>query len=450
MKQVKQRMLIILILAALLAAGTAIYCVRYVTRGSDWAAFPSNQHAFTEGSLATGQILDRSGTVLYDPASGAYAADSTIRKATLHAVGDPYGNIATGARSAFLSDLVGFNAITGTTTGGRKVYLTVNAELNRLAYNELGSRKGTVGVYNYQTGEILCMVSTPSFDPENIPDIKDGDARYDGVYMNRFLSSAFTPGSVFKVVTSAAAIEHLSDVFDRTFTCTGRLTIGDDTITCPHAHGALDFYDAFADSCNCAYAQLAVELGGDTLYRYAKEAGLLDAQNVSGITTAAGSFDVGAADSPQLGWSGVGQYDDLVNPCSFMTLMGAIGNGGAPVTPRLIQRETTMAGLTVSKPGKTVGSRIWSEKTCQTLTAMMANNVEKTYGQSNFGDLKICAKSGTAEVGTASPHSWFAGFLNDAAHPYAFVVLVENGGGGATVAGSIASTVLQEAVKEAD
>lgn len=82
MKQVKQRMLLILILAALLAAGTVIYCVRYVTRGSDWAAFPSNQHAFTEGSLATGQILDRSGTVLYDPACGAYAADSTIRKAT--------------------------------------------------------------------------------------------------------------------------------------------------------------------------------------------------------------------------------------------------------------------------------------------------------------------------------------------------------------------------------
>ena len=112
-------MLIILILAALLAAGTAIYCVRYVTRGSDWAAFPSNQHAFTEGSLATGQILDRSGTVLYDPAGGAYAADSTIRMATLHAVGDPYGNIATGARSAWVSDLGGFNAITGK-AGARK------------------------------------------------------------------------------------------------------------------------------------------------------------------------------------------------------------------------------------------------------------------------------------------------------------------------------------------
>jgi len=450
MKEVRQRMTIILLLAAALAVGTGIYCIRYATHGSQWAAFPSNQHAFTDGVLSSGQILDRSGTVLYDPATGAYADDSAVRRATLHAVGDPYGNIATGARTAFLSDLVGFSAIDGTNGGGRKVYLTLDAGLCSLACSELGTRKGTVAVYNYQTGEILCMVSTPTFDPENVPVIKDGDTRYDGVYMNRFLSSAFTPGSVFKVVTTAAAIENMSDVFDRTFTCTGRLTIDGQTVTCPHAHGTLDLYGAFADSCNCAYAQLAVELGGDTLQKYVREAGLLDSQDVSGITTAAGSFDVGAAGSADLGWSGAGQYDDLINPCSFLTLMGAVGNGGIPVTPRLIARETTMTGLTVSTPQKTAGSRIWSEKTCQLLTDMMANNVAKTYGQSNFGDLKICAKSGTAEVGTASPHSWFAGFLNDADHPYAFVVLVENGGGGATVAGSIASTVLQAAVKAAD
>ena len=446
MKLVKQRTLMILLLVLALLVGTVIYCARYITQGSDWAAFPSNQHAFTDGSIASGQILDRNGTLLFDAASGAYAEDGTVRKATLHAVGDPDGNIATGARSAFLSDLVGWNAITGTTGSGHKLYLTVDAALNQLAYQELGSRKGTVAVYNYETGEILCMVSTPTFDPENIPDIRDGDTAYEGVYMNRFLSSTFTPGSVFKVVTTAAAIDNLPDVFDRTFTCTGRITIGDDTITCPHAHGTMNFYDAFANSCNCAYAQLAVEMGGDTLAQYANTAGLLDSQNISGITTAAGSFDVGEAGSPQLGWSGVGQYDDLINPCSFMTLMGAIGNDGIPVTPRIIKKETTMAGLPVSNPGKDTGSRIWSQKTCETVKEMMANNVAEVYGQSNFGDLKLCAKSGTAEVGTASPHSWFAGFLDDTAHPYAFVVLVENGGGGATVAGSIASRVLQAAV----
>lgn len=144
--------------------------------------------------------------------------------------------------------------------------------------------------------------------------------------MNRVLSSTFTPGSVFKVVTTAAAIEQLPDIFERSFTCTGSVKIGGDTITCPHAHGTMDFYSAFANSCNCVYAQLAVELGGETLERYARSAGLLESHDVSGIPTAAGSFDVGADDS-NVGWSGVGQYDDLLNPCSLMMLMGCNRGG---------------------------------------------------------------------------------------------------------------------------
>ena len=95
----------------------------------------------------------------------------------------------------------------------------------------------------------------------------------------------------------AAAIEQLPDIFVRSFTCTGSVKIGGDTITCPHAHGTMDFYSAFANSCNCVYAQLAVELGGETLERYARSAGLLESHDVSGIPTAAGSFDVGADDS---------------------------------------------------------------------------------------------------------------------------------------------------------
>ena len=78
----------------------------------------------------------------------------------------------------------------------------------------------------------------------------------------------------------------------------------------------------------------------------------------------------------------------------------------------------------------------------------MANNVAVTYGQENFGELKLCAKSGTAEVGDASPHAWFAGFLDDAAHPLAFVVFVENGGSGASAAGSIASSLLLAATAD--
>ena len=447
MKQVRQRTALILFLIALLVAGMVLFCLRYTLHGAQWAAFSANDHAYTDGKLASGQILDRAGVVLYDPASGSYNDSLTVRKATLHAVGDPSDNIATGAKSVFSDRLVGFNPLTGTTTGGHKLYLSIDSALSQTAWEALDGRKGAVAVYDYQTGQILCMVSSPSFDPEDPPQIRDGDSRYDGVYMNRVLSSTFTPGSVFKVVTTAAALEQLPDILERSFTCTGSVKIGGDTITCPNAHGTMDFYSAFANSCNCVYAQLAVELGGDTLQQYARSAGLLESHDVSGVSTAAGSFSVGAEDS-SVGWSGVGQYDDLVNPCSLMMLMGSIAGNGAAAEPSLIEKETSMSGLTLFS-GKQRGTSAigWSADTCRTLQDMMANNVVQTYGQERFGNLAICAKSGTAEVGSGAPHAWFAGFLMDEEHPLAFAVLVENGGGGSSVAGSIAAKVLLQAAE---
>ncbi len=449
MKQVKQRTLLIFALVVLLSIGVIWFCVKYAVNGPDWAAFSANDHAYTGGRLSSGQILDRNGVLLYDAATNSYSEDYTLRAATLHAVGDKDNNISTSAKAALSDHLVGFNVISGTLSGGNKLYLSIDADLNAAAYNALNGRKGTVGVYNYETGEVLCMVSTPTFDPANPPTITDGDSQYDGVYLNRFLSSTFTPGSTFKIITTAAAIEKLPDIFNRTFTCTGSVNIEGDTITCPHSHGQMDFYGALANSCNCVYAQLAVELGGKTLERYAKEAGLLNNLSVSGITTASGNYSSGS--NSQIGWSGVGQYDDLINPCSFMTLMGTIANSGKTVIPRLIHKETTMSGLPVRTDGPTTSDSIWSESTCQTLKKMMRNNVVSNYGQGNFGDLNICAKSGTAEVATGqAPHAWFAGFLDDSKHPLAFIVLVENGGSGASTAGSIASNVLQQAVQQWD
>ena len=449
MKQVKRRTLFVLLLVLGLAAGIALFCVEYATKGGAWASFSANDNTHTDGRLSMGQILDRNGVVLYDGQSGNYAEDWITRISTLHAVGDNSGFIGTSARAAFADRMVGFDPVFGTTGGGNKLYLTIDSALNETAYSLLAGSKGVVAVYNYQTGDILCMVSAPAYDPLYPPTIVDGDPAFDGVYMNRLLSSTFTPGSVFKVVTTAAALEKLSGILDRTFVCEGSCQIGDDTITCPHVHGEMDLYDAFANSCNCVYAQLSMELGGKTLEKYAEDAGLLAPITVSDMATAAGSFAIG--ESYELGWSGVGQYHDMVNPCTLMTLMGSIAKEGAPATPRLLYKERSMNGMPHLVPGHSLANATFSKSTCRTLKEMMANNVSATYGQSNFGDLKICAKSGTAEVETgAQPHAWFAGFLDDTEHPLAFVVLVENGGSGASVAGNIASQVLQQAVAKMD
>ena len=188
----------------------------------------------------------------------------TVRKATLHAVGDLQGNIGTGALNAFADKLTGYDLLNGAfgAQRGSELYLTIDARYNYEAYQALNGHAGTVAVYNYDSGEILCMVSAPSYDPLHVPaDIETSD-RYKGAYLNRFLSSAFTPGSVYKTVTLAAALEEIPDLMDRTWTCEGSVQIGDETIVCSGTHGQQDIASAFANSCNVAFAQIVCGAGG--------------------------------------------------------------------------------------------------------------------------------------------------------------------------------------------
>lgn len=450
MRKIEKRAVLCLIIALALIAGLGLFCFRFVKNASDWAAYPYNRHMYSNsGQLLSGTILDRDGDVLTEVKDGerVYYPDATVRRATVHAVGDGSGYIGTGALTAFADRLSGYNLITGGYSplgSGRNLTLTLDAYLNVTAYNAMDGRQGTVGVYNYKTGDILCMVSTPSFDPENPPDASSAE---DGVYLNRFLSSAQVPGSIFKTVTLTAALENLPDLKGRTFTCTGETTVGGTVITCPKPHGKMDIESAFANSCNGVFGALAAELGGDTMTKYVEQAGLTRRMSVDGIMTAAGHYDVSDADKGQIGWSGVGQYTDTVNPCNMMAYMGAIANGGTAAVPRLILDITTPSGIPTSWQRTEETDTLVQGGTAAQVKEMMKNNVVQTYGTDRFRGLDIGAKSGTAEVGgDKRPNAWFAGFLDDPEHPYAFIVLVENGGGGASVAGEIAATVLQACV----
>ena len=205
--------------------------------------------------------------------------------------------------------------------------------------------------------------------------------------------------------------------------------------------------EAFAHSCNVAFGQLAAELGGETLQRYAEKAGLTASYSVSTVDTARGRFDLTGLDEGQLAWSGVGQGNDLVNPCAMMVWMGAIANGGKAAVPYYAERTVDFLGIPHSLHHSAKTDRLVSADTAARLTELMANNVDVTYGASRFPNMDLCAKSGTAEVGDGkSPHAWFVGFLRNEGAPYAFAVLVENGGGGSSVAGSVAAKVLDPIV----
>lgn len=452
MKKIERRAVMCLLLAFVLLAGICVFSYRFVKDGDAWASYEGNQDVYNDGDLSKGALFDRNGQLLMRNSHDGmtFNEDSSIRKALMHITGDKDNNIATGANRAFTDELIGYDLINGVyslNNEGEDIKLTLDANVCATAYEALDGRSGTVGVYNYETGEILCMVSSPTYDPTDPPTLSPDDTS--GVYINRFTSGTFVPGSIFKLVTAAASIENLDDAYSYTVECSGSVDYGHgDRVTDMSAHGTVDLKEALEVSCNCYFGQLSEKLGASVLEEYTKKAMLTDSLDIDGIKTSKGTFDYPDG-GVSLAWTGIGQWHDMINPCSMMVYMGAIANDGTAVLPTLVKPSSFVDELLgrVPKIGKKTKSVIESE-TASSLTEMMANNVENHYGSDMFPGLALCAKSGTAEVSGRNPNAWFAGFLDDPNNPYAFIVLVEDGGYGADVAGSVANTVLQKMVAE--
>ena len=429
MKKINRRAFSVLLIALAVIFGLGVYVLRYIDHGQDWALYFSRAN-----SGSTGELTDRNGVLLasFSATENLFSDDASTRVANYHVTGDYWGRTGTGVLSSFWNDMQGFDLLTGTTKAESSVLrLNIDSELSKAAYSALDGRNGAVLLCDYTTAELLCMVSSPAVDPA------DADAEPpDGAYINRCLSAAFVPGSVFKLITAAAAIENIPDIYERSFYCEGVYTIAGVDITCSGTHYTQTFEQALANSCNCAFAQISVMLGQDTLVKYANNYGFLSEQSLDGIPVRAGSFPTEFVGDPELAWAGIGQSTDTVCPYTMLRYVSAIANGGVLCEPKLIQDGKA--------PAK---SRLIEADTAAKLTDMMSYNVVTHYGaDENFPGLSLCAKTGTAELGDGTSHAWFAGFLRDEAHPYAFVVMIERGGGGLTAAGAVANKLLQTAI----
>ena len=447
MKKVSGRAIFPLILAIVLLAGTALLCVRYFAKADEWVTFSGSPHVYTGVNLDGGVVTDRDGTLLLDSTDGrTYSADAVTRTATMHLLGDRYGYIQAPLLGSFADDMIGFdkiNGLYGAEGTEANAALTLSAAAQTAAYQALGNYHGTVGVYNYKTGEILCAVTSPSYDPDNMPDVDaDTSGAYDGVYVNRFFQAAYTPGSIFKIVTLAAAIETVPDWENLTFTCEGKTIIGGQEIICEGVHGTITLKQALAHSCNVAFGELAGKVGTKALMEYAEKLGLSESFECDGIPVKAGTVDLKDADAGDLAWAGIGQYTDQVNALTFMRAMGRIAGGGTGAEPYLMAKITR--GEKTAYEAKTeTSSRALKAETAAKLTEYLRNNVATMYGDWQFGGLNVCAKSGTAEHEGETADAMFAGFCVDENCPLAFVVFVENGGSGSAVAAPIAAKVLQ-------
>ena len=447
MNRIAGRAGITLLIVLLLLAGVGFFVAEFVTQADQWVIFPGSPHVYHAGNIGCGVAVDRDNILLLDMNEGRkYASVSDIRKATVHWLGDRGGSIYAPALSNYSAQIAGYDLLSGVYNYGNNsgvAELTLSAKVQTAALEALGGYKGTVSVYNYKTGQLLCAVTTPTFDPDNVPDIQgDTTGMYEGVYVNRFIQSGYIPGSIFKIVTMAAALETIPDILQQTFTCNGSYTIGGDEITCEGAHGEQNVRSAFRNSCNCAFAQITLQIGPETMERYVEAFGVTKSIRFDGITTAEGNYEAVGASSVDVGWSGIGQYNDQINPCAFMTFMGAIAGGGKGTLPYLVE-EITVGNSTTYSAQKQTGKRIMSASTAETLQEFLRNNVENKYGDDNFPGLTVCAKTGTGEVGgDKKPNAMLAGFAADEEYPLAFVVCVEDGGYGRSVCVPIASKVL--------
>lgn len=443
---------IILVLFLLLCVA---FVFKYTSSAEKWAFFQTNSHVYSGGKLTQpGEITDRDGRLLSktEDSQRVYNKNKDIRKATIHIVGDHDGFISTGVTNALRDRLVGYSLVNGVYTysgKGNNANLTIDSNISVSAMKALGDSAGCVGICNYKTGEVLCMVSTPTYDIENLNEYeKAKNGELGSVFLNRFISSAYTPGSTFKIVTAAAAIETLGEAaYNTNFMCDYGTVIENEKLNCLGKHKSVTLNRAFSHSCNAFFSNMALTLGKTTMTKYAEKFGFNDTYYIDGIKCARSSYYVKNSRNIDFGWSGIGQHTNLCNPLQYLCMVSAIANGGEYKEPFIVNSITASNGKMIYEANpKTV--RMIKKETAEKLAELMDFAAKDNYGKSTFGTLDVCGKTGTAEVGEKIENSLFVGFCKDENLPLAFVVVAEGDENGRKSAMSIANKTLQAAKKQ--
>jgi len=449
MINLEKRAKALLLLAVLFTGGLGLLGFNLVTNAKSWVVHPGNKNIYTNGILTgIGEITDINGKMLSQTVEGErkFAGDLNVRKATVHIVGDLDGFVSTGLHTTYRSTLAGFNFLNGIYGNGNNITTTIDSDICVEALNALGSSSGAVVIMNYKTGDILCSVSSPTFDPQNPPDVDKETQKKTGLYVNRVFSGFMAPGSIFKLVTAAAAIDNIDDIFDAKFKCGKGNEIDGEVLTCHSNHGTINFKKALIESCNSSFSQIALMLGQDTLKKYTKKLGFNDRYSVNGIKLSSSLYPFEDMRNIDFGWSAIGQHHDMVNPLHFTRFVAAIANEGVAPEPSVIDSIKTQNGFPVIF-SKGFGKTMLSKETANILKDYMRATVIENYKETRFKDMNLCAKSGTAEIEKSDkPHSWFVGFMDREDYPYAFAVVVENGGAGADSAANITGKVLKKVI----
>ncbi len=332
---------------------------------------------------------------------------------------------------------------------GDHVITTLDTRLQQAASDALGDRKGAVIAMEPDTGKVLAMVSKPGFNPNTLAQDWESLISEDNTeaqLLNRATQGLYPPGSVFKIVMLLEYIrEHPDSWRDYTFDCSGQFLYENYKISCYHGnvHGHLNIGEAFADSCNGAFASLGLGLDREGLRALAgqllfnKELPLALAYNKS-------SFALGEqADAWQILQTSIGQGNTQVTPMHIAMITAAVANGGVLMKPYLIDHVESAAGGMVKEFLPSPYGNLMSAEEADVLSVAMRMVVTDGTGSAlRDAPYEAAGKTGSAEFEAGrETHAWFTGYAPASSPRLVVTVIVEEAGSGGQVAAPVARAV---------
>lgn len=365
---------------------------------------------------------------------------------------------------------------TGRDPRGGNVDTTIRPQVQQAAWDAMeegcdGPCKGSVVAIEPSTGKILAMVSSPSYDP-NLLATHDMAAQTEAwqrlrddpesPLLNRAISETYPPGSTFKVITTAAALQR-GATMNTQLTAAPRIPLPDSTATLENFGGSAcgggpttSLQEAFARSCNTAFVELGIDTGADALRSAARGFGL-DASAPTIPLQVVESRVGPIPDAAALGMSSIGQKDVALTPLQNAQIAAAIANKGVAMKPYLVDnlKGPDLSNIATTAPQEE--RRAVSEQVADTLTDLMVAAEQVTQQKGAIAGVQIASKTGTAEHGTdprnTPPHAWYIAFAPAQAPKVAVAVLVENGGNrlsatGGALAAPIGRATIAAALRE--
>lgn len=362
--------------------------------------------------------------------------------------------------------------ITGAQPQGSSIELTLDPAAQQAAYDALDGQQGAVVAVEPSTGRILAMVSTPGFDPNALAthDTTAANAAYQQLLaadgdplINATTSENYPPGSTFKLVTAAAALESGGYTPESVLSAPDVYTLPGTRTTLPNFGGSscganqqTTLADALRISCNTAFASLGVDLGDDAIRAQAEKFGFGRTDLTVPMRVAASQYPDDLNDA-QTALSAIGQESVRATPVQMAMVAAGIANGGTVMTPYLVQTVRTANLDVVSEAEPAELSQAVSDATAQQLTDMMVGVVQSGSGTSaQIPGVRVAGKTGTAQTGVEgdAPHAWFTGFAPADDPQVAVAVIVEHGGSvgseatGGRVAAPIAKAVMEAVINQ--